>query len=83
MRRVGLAVAMHRVVRITAGWALGMVLAFALSTEHVAAAESPGLDVGRPFPNLILKDQNGKSGRVSEFRGRRVAAIVFHRSADW
>lgn len=43
----------------------------------------PGLAVGKLAPDFELKDQAGKSQKLSELLKQGPVAVVFHRSADW
>jgi cytochrome oxidase Cu insertion factor (SCO1/SenC/PrrC family) len=56
--------------------ALG-ALAFADSRGKSARPET-GLPVGAPAPDFVLQDAEGRSVRLSDFRGRKNVALVFY-----
>ena len=48
-----------------------------------AAAALPGdLAEGKPMPDFVLPDQNGKLVRLSDFRGKKTVALCFYPKAD-
>lgn len=54
-------------------------------TAHAADGKSkaPGIAVGKKAPDFELKDQLGKSKKLSTLLKKGTVAIVFHRSASW
>lgn len=52
-------------------------------TAPLAAAELPGLAIGKPAPDFALKNQDGETVQLSELTKQGQVALVFYRSADW
>ena len=47
------------------------------------AAALPGeIAEGKPMPDFVLPDQNGKLWRLSDFRGKKTVALCFYPKAD-
>ena len=72
-----------------AGYCQGQVTmkdAAAKAVEAVtgkATAESRSVQVGERFPNVKLKDQEGKSFALNETLAKGPVVLVVYRSADW
>jgi len=72
-----------------AGYCQGQVTmkdAAAKAVEAVtgkATAESRSVQVGERFPNVKLKDQDGKSFALKETLAKGPVVLVVYRSADW
>ncbi len=63
------------------GRALSLITAPALVLAAAATAAPPNLEVGRPFPDLVLPAlQDGRPLSIADFRGRKVILQVF---ASW
>jgi len=45
--------------------------------------KTPGLEIGKKAPDFELKDQAGKSLKLSEMLKSSPVAVIFHRSASW
>lgn len=43
----------------------------------------PGIAVGKKAPDFALKNQKGKTQKLSEMLIKGPVAVVFHRSAGW
>jgi cytochrome oxidase Cu insertion factor (SCO1/SenC/PrrC family) len=43
----------------------------------------PGIAVGKKAPDFELKNQKGKTQKLSEMVKKGPVAVVFHRSANW
>lgn len=54
--------------------------AFACGQEK---PKTPGLEIGKKAPDFELKDQAGKSVKLSEMLKSSPVAVIFHRSASW
>ena len=52
-------------------------------SQDQADDELPGLPVGEEAPDFDLKDQTGKSIKLSDMLKEDRVALVFYRSADW
>ena len=50
-------------------------LALAVITGAVAAGPPR---VGQPAPGFVLKDQNGRDVRLSDFRGKKSVVLAFY-----
>jgi hypothetical protein len=71
---------MHQSFR-RAATALALLLISAAASPRQACARSgPFVGAGRPLPDLALPDLEGKSARLSDFRGKRLLLIRF---ASW
>lgn len=61
---------------------LGKVVLPVLLLGALTAQASPGVEVGAEAPDFVLKDSNGQSYRLSDFRGQNVV-LEFFRSGSW
>ena len=52
------------------------ILALALLTTAAASGGPPR--VGQPAPDFVLKDQNGRDVRLSDFRGKKSVVLAFY-----
>ena len=59
-----------RILAVAAGLALG--LALSLTSTAPAQADKPSAAVGQPAPEFALKDTDGKTHKLSDFRGKNV-----------
>lgn len=55
----------------------GTLLTAAMATLPATAAD---LEVGQPFPDIVLPSTDGKPMSIASFRGQKVALHVF---ASW
>lgn len=62
---------------------LACLLALPLTAFAQEKSEVPGLEIGKKAPDFALKDQLGRTIRLSEMLKRGPVAVVFHRSASW
>ena len=53
------------------------------ATLAVAAADMPGIPVGKPAPPFHAQDQFGKEQTLSSVMGANGAVLLFFRSSDW
>ena len=44
----------------------------------IAAAAGGPPSVGQPAPDFVLKDQNGRDVRLSDFRGKKTVVLAFY-----
>jgi peroxiredoxin Q/BCP len=56
---------------------LTILLLFTASTNAVRAAEQEPLKPGQPAPDFNLPDQNGKTHRLSDYRGKWLALYFY------
>lgn len=56
---------------------LGPLALFALTIVAAVATAGP-LRVGQPAPDFVLKDQNGRDVRLSDFRGKKTVVLAFY-----
>lgn len=59
------------------------VLLIGLVGGYWAAAEQPGLIVGKQAPEFALESSTGEEMKLSEIRAEGPVILVFVRSADW
>ncbi len=57
--------------------ALGSMALLAVVVAMAAAAGGPPR-VGQPAPDFVLKDQNGREVRLSDFRGKKSVVLAFY-----
>ena len=56
------------------------MLAFAL-VPAIAADQTPRIEVGQPFPDLVLpRMEDGRPASISDFRGKKLALHIW---ASW
>ena len=70
----------HRVVRISIS---GVLLVFASLSATNSRGDAPpvvGIKVGQVHPDFLLPKLDGKFGRLSDYRGKKVLLIHF---ASW
>ncbi len=54
-------------------------VAFAADAEPIAT----GPEVGKPIPELNVRDQNNELKQFDDLRGRNGLLLLFFRTADW
>jgi cytochrome oxidase Cu insertion factor (SCO1/SenC/PrrC family) len=57
--------------------ALGPLALFALTIVTAVATGGPPR-AGQPAPDFVLKDQNGRDVRLSDFRGKKSVVLAFY-----
>jgi len=70
---------MFRVLLLRAAFCLELAAALALSGP--LAARAADLEVGKPAPDFALPDQNGKTHRLADYKGKTVV-LAFYPKAD-
>ncbi len=60
-----------------------LLVAVSAARAQEKPADEPGLKIGDPVPEVVLKDQNGESVELAELLKKSPVAIVFYRSASW
>jgi peroxiredoxin len=56
---------------------VGSMALLALIVAMTAAAGGPPR-VGQPAPDFVLRDQNGRDVRLSDFRGKKSVVLAFY-----
>lgn len=60
---------------------VGMLAALWCAMSCVLGAQTPRIEVGQPFPNLLLpRLEDGSAASVSDYRGQK---LVLHIWASW
>lgn len=60
-----------------------LLVAVSAAGAQEKPADEPGLKIGDPVPEVVLKDQNGESVELAVLLKKSPVAIVFYRSASW